>query len=74
MCSYRVGTVPEAGQLVSHLKVCLYYLAEVWQAYVHPRPQAGAQVGGTCEDVAQMLVPHELPASLLDQMLHLYGM
>ena len=53
--------------------VCVCYLAEFWQAYVHARPEAGAQVGGTCEDVAQTLVPHELPASLLDQVLHLVG-
>lgn len=50
---------------------CGCYLAEFGQAYVHTRPEAGAQVGGTCEDVAQMLIPHEFPASLLDQMLHL---
>lgn len=48
------------------------YLAELWQADVHTCPEASAQVGGTREDVAQMLVPHELPASLLDQMLHLW--
>lgn len=39
---------------------------------MHARPEAGAQVGGTCEDVAQTLIPHEFPASLLDQMLHLW--
>ena len=53
--------------------VCLCYLAEFWQAYVHARPEASAQVGGTCEDVAQTLIPHEFPASLMDQMLHLWN-
>lgn len=48
------------------------YLAEFWQADVHTCPEACAQVGGTCEDVAQMFVPHKFPASLLDQMLHLW--
>lgn len=50
------------------------YLAEFWQADVHTCPEAGAQVGGTCEDVAQTFIPHEFPASLLDQMLHLWDM
>lgn len=49
------------------LCVCvIQYLAEFWQAYVHPRPEASAQVGGTCQYVAQTFVPHEFPASLLD--------
>lgn len=38
---------------------------------MHARPEASAEVGRTCEDVAQTLVPHELPASLLDEFLHL---
>lgn len=52
------------------VRVC--YLAEFRQAYVHARPEAGAQVGGTCEDVAQALIPHEFPASLLNQVFHLW--
>uniref|UniRef100_A0A3B3CU41 Uncharacterized protein n=1 Tax=Oryzias melastigma TaxID=30732 RepID=A0A3B3CU41_ORYME len=50
---------------------CGAHLTEVGQAHVHARPEARAQVGGAGEDVAQTLVPHELPASLLDQVLHL---
>lgn len=38
---------------------------------VHAGPEPGAQVGGAGEDVAQALVPHELPATLLNQLLHL---
>lgn len=51
--------------------VCVFYLAEFWQTYVNSGPEAGAQVGGTCEDVAKMLVPHKFPPSFLDQLLHL---
>lgn len=36
-------------------------------------PESCPQVGGAGEDVTEPLVPHELPASLLDQMLHLRG-
>lgn len=49
----------------------LRYPGEKGQLDVHARPQPGAQVGGAGEDVAQPLVPHELPAALLDQLLHL---
>lgn len=34
-------------------------------------PESSSQVGGARQDVAEPLVPHELPASLLDQPLHL---
>lgn len=54
------------------LCVCVRYLAQFWQAHVHARPEASAKVGRTCEDVAQTLIPHELPASLLDQFFHLH--
>lgn len=47
------------------------YPAEDGQANVHPGPEPGAQVGRAGEDVSQTLVPHELPASLLNQLLHL---
>lgn len=36
-----------------------------------PGPEPCAQVGGAGEDVTEVLIPHELPASLLDQTLHL---
>lgn len=47
------------------------YLAEFGQSDVYSSPESSAQVGGAGEDVTQVLVPHELPASLLDQLLHL---
>lgn len=47
------------------------YLAEQGQLDVDPCSQTCAQVGGTCKDIAKSLVPHELPALLLDQTLHL---
>lgn len=46
-------------------------LAEVGQLDVHAGPQPGAQVGRTGEHVAQVLVPHELVAALLEQVLDL---
>lgn len=48
------------------------YLAEQRQLDVHAGPESCAQVGGASQDVAQPLVPHELPALLLDQALHLH--
>lgn len=47
------------------------YLAQQGQLDVDPGPEPCAQVGGTGEDVTEPLVPHKLPAFLLDQMLHL---
>lgn len=47
------------------------HLAEQGQLDVDPCSQTCAQVGGTCKDIAKSLVPHELPALLLDQTLHL---
>lgn len=47
------------------------YLAQQGQFDVDPGPEPGAQVGGAGEDVAEPLVPHELPPFLLDQTLHL---
>lgn len=49
----------------------LRYLAQQGQFDVDPGPEPCAQVGGAGEDVAEPLVPHELPAFLLDQKLHL---
>lgn len=55
------------------LSVCgvLNYPAEDGQANMHPGPESGAEVGRAGEDVSQTLVPHELPASLLNELLHL---
>lgn len=47
------------------------YLAEPGQFDVDSCAQPRAQVGGTGQHVAQALVPHELPAPLLDQPFHL---
>lgn len=47
------------------------YLAEARQLDVDPGPQPRSQVGGAGEDIAQPLVPHELPSLLHDQSLHL---
>lgn len=49
------------------------YLAQQGQFDVDPSPEPRAQVGGAGEDVTEPLVPHELPAPLLDQTLHLRG-
>lgn len=49
------------------------YLAKHWQFDVDPGPETCAQVGWAGQDVTQVLVPHELPASLLNEMLHLTG-
>lgn len=57
----------------NNVRACarVFYLAEFWQTYVNSSPEAGAQVRGTREDVAKMLIPHKFPSSLLDQLLHL---
>lgn len=53
-------------------RVCVYvqcvlkYPAEVGQANMHTSPEPSAEVRGAGEDVAQALIPHELPASLLN--------
>lgn len=72
MTSLRVFSC--SGACIRHLIACacVSYLAEFRQAYVHACPEAGAQVGWTCEDVAQALIPHEFPASLLNQVFHLW--
>lgn len=49
----------------------LVVLAEVGQLDVHAGPQPCAQVGRTGEHVAQVLIPHELVAALLEQALDL---
>lgn len=61
----------QSQQLQLVVVVVVRYLAEQGQLDVDPRPQTSAQVGGTREDIAEPLVPHELPALLLDQTLHL---
>lgn len=50
------------------------YLAEFGQSDVYSSPESSAQVGGAGEDVTQPLAPHELPAFLHDQPLHLVVM
>lgn len=47
------------------------YLAELGQLDVDSGAQPRAQVGGTGQHVPETLVPHELPAPLLDQPFHL---
>ena len=42
-------------------------LAEVGDLHVDAGAQPGAQVGGAGEDVSQVLVPHELVSSVLEQ-------
>lgn len=44
----------------------LKYPVEVRQANMHTSPEPSAEVRGAGEDVAQALIPHELPASLLN--------
>lgn len=60
------GWAPCACNPGSPSTVRSHYLAEQWQLDVDTCPQPGAQVGGAGQDVAQPLIPHELPASLLD--------
>lgn len=38
---------------------------------MHTGPEPGAEVRGAGEDVAQTLIPHELPTSLQNEILHL---
>lgn len=52
-------------------KAKCFHLAEFWQADVHSSPEASTKVGWAGEDVAKTFIPHELPASLLNQVLHL---
>ena len=49
----------------------LLYFAQQGQFDVHSCPKSSAQVRRTGQDVSQTLIPHELPATLLDQPLHL---
>lgn len=58
-------------QISFFLSQLLCYLAQPGQFDVDPGPESCAQVGGAGEDVTELLAPHELPASLLDQTLHL---
>ena len=70
--------LPKQITLVIHWSVSIFfvlqrlcYLAQQGQFDVDPGPEPCAQVGGAGEDVTEVLIPHELPASLLDQTLHL---
>lgn len=47
------------------------HLAEARQFNMHACTKACAQVRRAGEDITQMLIPHELPAFLLNQPLHL---
>lgn len=51
----------------------LSYPGQKGQLDVYASPEPGAQVGRAGEDVPQALVPHELPATLLNELLHLVG-
>lgn len=44
----------------------LSYPAEEGQANMHASPEPSTEVRGAGENVAQTLIPHELPASLLN--------
>ena len=44
----------------------LHHLAEKGQTNMHASPEPSAEVRGASEDVAQTLIPHELPSSLLN--------
>ncbi|KAF3847380.1 hypothetical protein F7725_020408 [Dissostichus mawsoni] len=57
----------QSGQDLLELSVC----AELGQLDVHSTAQAGSQVGGAGQDVAQMLVPHEAMVVLLEDPLNL---
>ena len=66
-CATLLQTQP--GQDLLELGVC----AELGQLDVHAAAQAGSQVGGAGQDVAQMLVPHEAVVVLLEDRLNLTG-
>lgn len=76
MCdTNRIVTQKTPQYLLKHEHQIIFfyycYLAHQGQFDVDPSPEPSAQVGGAGEDVTEPLVPHELPASLLDQTLHL---
>lgn len=52
-------------------RVFLHYPAEDRQTNMHTSSESSAEVRGAGEDVAQTLIPHELPTSLLNELLHL---
>lgn len=66
-CATLLQTQP--GQDLLKLGVC----AELGQLDVHATTQAGSQVRGAGQDVAQMLVPHEAVVVLLEDLLNLNG-
>ena len=57
--------------IIYHTQIDTSYLAETRQLDVHAGTQTGAQVAGARQHVAEMLVPHELPALALDLALDL---
>lgn len=64
-CATFLQTQPSQDLL--ELGVC----AELGQLDVHAATQAGSQVGGAGQDVAQVLVPHEAMIVLLEDLLNL---
>lgn len=64
-CAALLQTQP--GEDFLKLGVC----AQLGQLDVHAATQAGAQVGGAGQDVAQVLVPHEAVVVLLENLLNL---
>merc|ERR1719290_488775 len=64
-CAALLQTQP--GEDLLELGVC----AELGQLYVDTSAQAGSQVGGAGEHVAQMLGPHEAVVVLLEDLLNL---
>lgn len=63
------STLLEPQLLEDLLKLGMF--AHVGQLNVHTCTQAGAQVGGTGEDVAQVLIPHECMAPIFEQAFNL---
>ncbi len=64
-CATLLQTQP--GENLLELGVC----AQLGQLDVDTTTQAGTQVGGAGQDVAEMLVPHEAVVVLLEDLLNL---
>ena len=69
-CVYTASAALLQLQLVEKVGEALV-LAEVGQLDVNAGTQTSAQVAGAGQDVAEMLVPHELPTLLADVALNL---
>lgn len=68
LCSF---THQESWLLSLMSRLNAVYLAELGQLDVDSSAQPRAQVGGAGQHVPQTLIPHELPAPLLDQSFYL---